>query len=105
MEEDMKILEQWLKELNILFQKTYINNTKERKALENLLNSYKELEEENKKYWKLYCKKRDERVLNSIPTSVIKDKIEEIKLNKNHKYTAGTVVAIMNELEELLEDK
>lgn len=28
--------------------------------------------------------------------------MEEIKLNKNHKYTAGTVVAIMNEFKELL---
>lgn len=42
---------------------------------------------------------------NSIPKQLIEEKIEEIKSNKNHKYTAGTVVAIMNELEELLEGK
>lgn len=40
---------------------------------------------------------------NSIPKKKVEEKIEKIKLNKNHKYTAGTVVAIMNELQELLE--
>ena len=33
-EEDIKILENWLEELNELFKNTHINNTKERKALE-----------------------------------------------------------------------
>lgn len=42
---------------------------------------------------------------NSIPKKKVEEKIEETKLNKNHKYTAGAVVAIMNELQELLEEK
>lgn len=42
---------------------------------------------------------------NSIHKKKVEEKIEKIKLNKNHKYTAGAVVAIMNELQELLEEK
>ena len=44
--EDIKILENWLKELNELFKNTHINNTKERKALEHILSDYKKLQEE-----------------------------------------------------------
>ena len=40
-EEDIKILETWLEELNELFNKTHINNTKERNALYNILSDYK----------------------------------------------------------------
>ena len=45
-EEDIKILETWLEELNELFNKTHINNTKERNALYNILSDYKKLQEE-----------------------------------------------------------
>ena len=45
-EEDIKILENWLEELNELFKNTHINNTKERKALEHILSDYKKLQEE-----------------------------------------------------------
>lgn len=41
------ILENWLKELNKLFKNTYINNTKERKALEHILLDYKRVLEMN----------------------------------------------------------
>ena len=46
--EDIKILENWLKELNELFKNTHINNTKERKALEHILSDYKRLKEDFK---------------------------------------------------------
>lgn len=45
--EDIKILENWLKELNELFKNTHINNTKERKALEHILSDYKRVLERN----------------------------------------------------------
>ena len=47
-EEDIKILETWLEELNELFNKTHINNTKERNALYNILSDYKRVLKENK---------------------------------------------------------
>lgn len=46
-EEDIKILENWLEELNELFKNTHINNTKERKALEHVLSDYKRVLEKN----------------------------------------------------------
>ena len=46
-EEDIKILENWLEELNELFKNTHINNTKERKALEHILSDYKIVLKEN----------------------------------------------------------
>ena len=46
MEEDIKILEEWLIQLNELFEKTKINNTKERKSLKNLIKGYKEVEKD-----------------------------------------------------------
>ena len=48
MEEDIKILENWLEELNELFNETHINNTKERKALDHILIDYKRALKENK---------------------------------------------------------
>lgn len=46
-EEDIKILETWLEELNELFNKNHINNTKERNALYNILSDYKRVLKEN----------------------------------------------------------
>ena len=46
-EEDIKILENWLEELNELFNKTHVNNTRERKALEHILSDYKRVLKEN----------------------------------------------------------
>lgn len=42
---------------------------------------------------------------NSILKQLVEEKIEEIKSNKNYKYTVGTVVAIIDELKKLLEGK
>ena len=52
--EDIKILENWLKELNELFKNTHINNTKERKALEHILSDYKRVLKENEELKKDY---------------------------------------------------
>ena len=46
-EKDIKILETWLEELNELFNKNHINNTKERNALYNILLDYKRVLKEN----------------------------------------------------------
>ena len=46
-EENIKILENWLEELNELFKNTHINNTKERKALKYFLSDYKRVLKEN----------------------------------------------------------
>ena len=48
-EKDIKILETWLEELNELFNKNHINNTKERNALYNILLDYKRVLKENEK--------------------------------------------------------
>ena len=64
--EDIKILENWLKELNELFKNTHINNTKERKALEHILSDYKRALKENEllrkdiEGWKKYCEEIEE---------------------------------------------
>ena len=47
-QEDIEILENWLEKLNELFNKTHINNTKERKALCHILSDYKRVLKENK---------------------------------------------------------
>lgn len=65
-EEDIEILENWLKELNELFNKTHINNTKERKALEHILSDYKRVLEENKKLKNDIANMYDEEVIISI---------------------------------------
>ena len=79
MEEDIKILEENLKNGTI-----YVNcGNSTDKALENLLTRYKQLEEENKSkqkaYDDCYCEYKHYKQFDSIPTSLIKEKIEELK--------------------------
>lgn len=63
--EDIKILENWLKELNELFKNTHINNTKERKALEHILSDYKRVLKENEhKTEKIENQKAELAILN-----------------------------------------
>lgn len=102
-EEDIKILEDWLKELDDFFEKTRINNTKERNALRNVLAErkqdkvrIKELEEENRilefqneqvenyvKELKKYNKTVSDRIVeykkNSIPVQKVKEGLERIE--------------------------
>ena len=79
MKEDIKILEEWLIQLNELFEKTKINNTKERKSLENLIKGYRELEEQIDKHVYFETTNPKEIEKNFIPKSKIKEKIEEYK--------------------------
>lgn len=60
------ILENWLKELNELFKNTYINNTKERKALEHILQDYKRVLQENEQLKNDIKNMYDEEVVISI---------------------------------------
>lgn len=119
MEEDIKILEEWLKELNEIFNKTHINNTKERKALEHLIKSYKELEEENKKNSiSIIC--LQEELEDSIPKAKVMERIKQLNkgIEEFKEYVAdstgeekqfykkylGQFVNTRNELQELLKD-
>lgn len=113
MEEDIKILEKWLENLNRLFNETHINNTKERHALENLIKGYREIKEENRIFalvgsniaLKLHIEK------NYISKSKIKEKIEELKeikrVQENNPFTSPVYIKELEYgiqiLEELLE--
>lgn len=98
MEEEIKILEERLNEhhTNIFGNKFLVIYEKDIQAIENLLTSYKQLEEENKKLNKMlylctpeipqnnHCKYISyvdivKKLADSIPTSKVKEKIEEYK--------------------------
>ena len=123
--EDIKILENWLKELNELFKNTHINNTKERKALEHILSDYKrvlkeneELKEENE-YNKILLdmnnnftidKKTGNYKWNVIEIQKVKDKIihyQELQDNYIKKYDEINegLQAMINALQELIEER
>lgn len=78
MEEDIMILEEWLIQLNELFEKTKINNTKERKSLENLIKGYRKSEMENQSYKDYLGEPPCYDNAKYIPKSKIKEKIEEL---------------------------
>lgn len=82
-EENIKILENWLEELNELFKNTHINNTKERKALEHILSDYKRLQEEFKQ-----VDHQDERLEES----------KEILNKMKNKYKLALFMVIRNSL-------
>lgn len=67
LEESIIVLENWLNELNVIFNETHINNTKEREALETTLKELKRLQEENRNYKRI----------KDITDSVTKEEIEE----------------------------
>ena len=120
MEEDIKILEEIIERLkdNIiltteLFDKEDVKEIeREIKAINNILNRYKELEEENKdiiyeerKYQNLNPEEWDKKGFYTvkrykkkecIPISVIQNKIDELKIDRN---------AIKNEIEEAKKEK
>lgn len=126
MEEDIKLLKEWLIQLNELFEKTKINNTKERKSLENLIKGYKKLEVENEELKRLANNKQFFSHIyiaqKYTPKSKIKEKIEELEtklkvFEKDIRYCKDKVEArLMNDeiyvlrrcmdlLQELMEDK
>lgn len=93
-------------------------------AIEHLIKAYKELEEENKK-WEKYCTEDLEKQItdlnnkivelehNSIPVSLVEEKIEELKSNplkikQNDKYYYETHAynkIIISVLQELIEER
>lgn len=95
MEEDIKILEELKKDFISLISKRngFVierdKREKEVRALENLLTRYKQLEEENEKLNQLkekhnvrindLCALVDNFAYNSIPVSLVKEKIEELE--------------------------
>ena len=96
-EEDIKILENWLKELDYLFETTKINNTKERNALRNVLaereqdkERIEKLEEKNRVLCEEYCPR----------IAKIKDLIKNKTIN-----ISGFECIAVEDIEELLEDK
>lgn len=134
MNEDVTILENWLRELNELFNKTYINNTKERNALAHILSDYKRVLKENEglkeyifvapnldkmtatKYMNIqkeaYVRgkadeqQRAEQIIYEIYISKqkVKDKIKELANTKGDLATYIAVSERIKVLEELLEE-
>ena len=125
MEEDIKILEEFL---DLARTRDYKGNLtgsfdefeleveeKEYKAIENLITRYKQLEEENKSkqkaYDDCYCEYKHYKQFDSIPKSKVKEKIEELNKeelkydNDLRIYTLRNTFEFQKEvLQELLED-
>ena len=85
-DKDIKILEEKIKIIESLCTDDCINKSTVidplKYALENLITRYKQLEEENKSkqkaYDDCYCEYKHYKQFDSIPTSLIKEKIEEL---------------------------
>lgn len=92
--EDIEILETWLEELNELFNKTHINNTKERNALYNILSDYKKLQEEFKQV-DHECERLEEKEVRLIKEN------EELKSNSNDSVVAIKLYSLQKENEQL----
>lgn len=102
-EEDIKVLEIFLKEMNNVFQQTKINNTKERNALKNLLQDYARQKQINEEHQKINGELREK----------VKELEKESKENKK-KYlalllgqfpdTTETYKKYKKELDKLLEE-
>lgn len=127
MEKDIKILERYLEKNDI--SKASFNRFRFLKALESLLKDYKDLhlayelykskcdkwEEENEKYLIKLTDEEYKRVIENaqkdyIPISVIQNKIDEIKQDKNCKYydmflETRDIEETINILQELLEER
>lgn len=85
MEEDLNICEEFIN-LSFLYGKLSFTKTQlyeYQTAIKNLLTRYKQLEEENKSkqkaYDDCYCEYKHYKQFDSIPTSLIKEKIEELE--------------------------
>mgnify|MGYP001625099661 CR=1 FL=1 len=129
-EDDAKVLKNYLKELDDLFSRTHINNTKERNAIRNILSEreqdkarIKALELQNKQleYYieelKKYNKTVSDRIIeykkNSIPKRKVKDYLKkeqerfevykkECKTNENLKFGMFKHLGAKNICEKIL---
>lgn len=88
-EKDIKILEDWLKVLDDFFEKTRINNTKERNALRNALAERKQDKARIQELEEALLKVKDKNTTlfitcrNSIPKQKVKDLLTEIQEEYN----------------------
>lgn len=83
MEEDIKVLEEYIEALRHPMPFKYTNEQKAQ-AIENLINRNKELEE--KAYKKEYYEEvADELYKNSIPKSKVREKIKELEKEADYK--------------------
>ena len=99
--EDIKILENWLKELNELFKNTHINNTKERKALEHILSDYKRVLKETEELKKDYYN-----VINKIENKIDRFDYEFEKAKRqNNKDKSDYYWNLIINFKELLESE
>ena len=107
-EDDVKVLENYLKELDNLFSRTNINNTKERNAIRNILSEreqdkarIKELEEKNRMLALEGSRVRLD--LHIKQNYIPKQKAKEI-LDKAEVMDYYTLPDVINDLQELLEE-
>ena len=79
-DDDIKILKNWLHELDCLFEQTKINNTKERNALRNTLAEREQDKKRIKELEKdLYsANKIVEEYTDSIPVQKVKETVKEV---------------------------
>ena len=117
MEEDIKILEERLNEhhTNIFGNKFLVIYEKDIQAIENLLTRYKQLEEEKERIIREKAEALQEvrkykaKVKDYIPTSLVEDKIKELKsyeeeLTDEQGYWGGSdLLEQIKVLQELLE--
>lgn len=117
MEEDIKILEDMLNKESSIYKRNRRGN-KEIKfevnsnyynAIENLIAGYKQLEEENRIYGLEGCRVRLKMYIdeNYIPTSLVKEKIEELKqkaisygtfIDKDESFNIQSKISVLQEL-------
>ncbi len=104
-EDDVKVLENYLKELDNLFSRTNINNTKERNAIRNILSEreqdkarIKALELQNKQleYYieelKKYNKTVSDRIIEYKKNSIPKQKVKDVLQNNRNEIFSFTYV-------------
>lgn len=73
---NIKILEEWLKEMDEHFKITHINNTKEREALRFIIQDYKELKTKLQEH---ICIEAHEQVKQLyVPKSKVKEKLNQV---------------------------
>ena len=121
MEEDIKILEEWIEETNKAWEKNNwleeIPVPKEKVALENLIKGYRELEEKCQRYKESKDEYKNKYLevtnfyLESVPYSTIKEKIEELEKyiykgeNAPQDFLQYRIKAKIQVLQELMEGK
>lgn len=109
MEEDIKIIEEYIKHDTDLVNLPEYDAKIVYKAIENLIAGYKELEEENeslqKTYDDCYCKYKHYKQFESISVQKVIDKMEELKNGKDFDEDVYWEERAIDVLQELLESE